>query len=76
MTERCWHGRFTGTQCAEPGRYGNPGYRASGDRPRLNTTITVMRSARWCLAHRHPDDVLRVSDGLETAPSGAPPPRA
>jgi hypothetical protein len=62
VTERCWHGKFTATQCCEPGRYGNPGYRFPSGRPKLNTTVKFMRAARWCVVHRHPEDVLLEAD--------------
>jgi hypothetical protein len=73
--ERCWHGKFTGTgQCPEAGRYGNPEYRPAGENPRLNATLKFMRAARWCLAHKHPDDRLLEPVGAEDSAGGGEPP--
>ena len=67
--ERCWDGKFSGSeQCPDEGRYGNPEYRADAGRPGLNATLKFMRAARWCAAHKHPDDRL-----LEPGDTGAAP---
>jgi hypothetical protein len=69
VMERCWHGKFSGSeQCADEGRYGNPEYRADAGRHGLNATLKFMRAARWCAAHKHPDDRL-----LELGDTGASP---
>ena len=57
VIERCWHGRFTDTPCSELGLYGCAAHRLAG-RPAPAETLSFMRAARWCLAHRHPGDVL------------------
>lgn len=75
MTERCWHGKFSGEgQCSGEGLYGNPDYRYRPDRPGLDTFVSFMRAARWCAAHKNPGDrLLESTDGGATPEQDAGP---
>ena len=67
--ERCWHGKFSGSaQCPEQGCYGNPEYCAGAGRPGLDATLRFMRAARWCAAHKHPDDRLLEPEDTSAVP--------
>ena len=75
MTERCWHGKFSGDgQCSGEGLYGNPDYRYRPDRSGLDTFVSFMRAARWCAAHKNPGDrLLESTDGGATPEQDAGP---
>jgi hypothetical protein len=72
--ERCWYGKVSGGgECPEDGRYGNPEYRPPREDGALSATLKFMRAARWCAAHKHPDDRLLTPGGGEQFPEGGEP---
>lgn len=54
MSEQCWFDRFVedpARHCTEPGVYGKP-----------DSENSFVRATRWCVRHKHHDDILLAID--------------
>ena len=62
MDYQCWFGRFghPDDRCKEHGTWGWT--KAAADKAGASKN-SVLRLARWCLTHRHPDDQLLDEEG-------------
>lgn len=47
MMERCWYNKFYGEQCTRPGVYATK-----------ETDSKFVHATKWCVEHRHANDVL------------------
>ena len=58
---QCWHGKWSGdSRCPYHGNWGWTKEAADKAGAAKNS---VLRLARWCLTHRHPDDQLLDEEG-------------
>ena len=77
MDYRCWHGKwgFKDDRCPE---YGNWGWTKEAADKAGASPASILRLARWCIKHKHFDDVKleepceKTYPGSPTAPADQP----